>query len=731
MSYRSLDARPTAVSAAVATALFCIANAALAQEPAGNASTLPEVNVTAATDQTATGPVNGFVAKKTLTGSKTETPLLETPQSVSVVTRDEMNTRGAQNLIDALAYTPGVGAPYPDPNGDWQYIRGFFASQYLDGLRVVYSGGGGAVTMRTETWGLERVEVLRGPASVLYGTNAPGGIANSVSKRPTAEPIRELQVQYGSFDRKQAAFDIGGAIDEDGKLSYRLNGLIRDAGTSVDGVKNNRRYFAPAITWRPSGDTSFTLLAHYLSEDLSPRNFIPSKGTLFVNPLGQIARDRNLGEPDYNIYTREQHAVGYAFEHRFNEALTLRQNFRFTDVNAYSRAISPTSFANLQADNRTVLRSASQAWRQSQTTNVDTHLEAKFDTGPVKHTSLVGFDYSQYEEDTRSASATARPIDIFNPVYGTLPTSAYTFAAPTLQKQERPGVYLQDQAALGNWRFTLAGRYEQARTSTRNQSTLATTARLEDSAFTKRLAALYLFENGVAPYVSYSESFEPISGTDFFGKPFIPTKGVLYETGVRYQPKAYNALFSAAVYQQKQKNNTMTDPDPTHVCAGGTQCSVQTGELRTQGIELEAKLTLENGVNLTAAYAYTAGKYLKASAPAQDKAPTSLAPHTASVWADYEVKNGPLNGLGFGAGARYTGKMWLDAGNTQKIASFTLVDAMLRYDLAKLDPKLKGARLAFNIQNLFDKVYYPGICSTNYCLYGEGRTATATLSYGW
>jgi len=728
MSYRSFRARPTAISAAVATALFCNANAASAQEATAS---LPEINVTASTDQSATGPVSGFVAKKTLTGSKTETPLLETPQSVSVVTRDEMNTRGAQNLVEALAYTPGVGAPYPDPNGDWQYIRGFFSSQYLDGLRVVYSGGGGAVTMRTETWGLERVEVLRGPASVLYGQNAPGGIVNSVSKRPTAEPIREIQLQTGSFDRKQATFDIGGALDDDGKLSFRLNGLFRDAGSSVDGVKNNRRYLAPAITWRPSADTSFTLLAHYLNEDLSPRNFMPAVGTLLANPLGQIARNRNLGEPDYNVYTREQHAVGYAFEHRFNDNLTLRQNFRFTDVNAYSRAISPTNFANLQADNRTVLRSATQAWRQSQTTNVDTHLEAKFDTGPFKHTSLLGFDYSQYEESTRSASATASSIDIFNPVYGSRPTSAWTFAAPTLQKQERPGVYLQDQAALGNWRFTLAGRYEQVRTSTSNQQTLATTAKLEDSAFTKRLAALYLFDNGFAPYLSYSESFEPISGTDFFGKPFIPTKGVLYEAGLRYQPKAFNALFSAALYQQKQKNNTVTDPDPTHVCAGGTLCSVQTGELRTRGVELEAKLTLDSGVNLTAAYAYTAGKYTKANAPAQDKAPTSLAPHTASLWADYELKNGPLNGLGFGAGARYTGWMWLDAGNTQKIPAYTLIDAMLRYDLAKMDPKLKGAKLSLNIQNLFDKVYYPGICSSTYCLYGEARTVTATLGYAW
>jgi iron complex outermembrane receptor protein len=699
-----------------------------AQSPTGDSS-LPEIQVTGSSDQTATGPVSGYVAKKTLAGSKTETPLLETPQSVSIVTRDEMDARGVQNLVQALAYTPGVGAPYPDPNGDWAYIRGYFSSQYLDGLRVVYSGGGGAVTMRTETWGLERVEVLRGPASVLYGQNAPGGISNAVSKRPTAEPIRAIELQTGSFHRKQAAFDLGGAIDEDGKLSFRVNGLIRDAGTGVDGIKNNRRYIAPALTWKISSDTSFTLLAHYLNEELSPRNFIPSVGTLLPNPLGQIARNRNLGEPDYNIYTREQHAVGYAFEHRFNDALTLRQNFRFADINAYSRAISPTGFANLQADNRTVLRSASQAWRQSQTTNVDTHLEARFGTGPLKHTMLTGFDYSQYDEDTRSQSASARSIDIYNPVYGSGPTSAWVNQTPTLQKQERPGVYVQDQIALDQWRFTLAGRYEQARTSTRNQQSGATTASLDDTAFTKRLAALYLFDNGLAPYLSYSESFEPVSGTDFFGSAFRPTRGILYEAGLRYQPASYNAMLSGALYRQKQKNITMTDADPAHVCAGNTLCSVQAGELTTQGVELEAKTTLKNGVNLTASYTYTDAEYTNSDPATKGKKATSVAPHAASLWADYTLQNGPLAGLGMGAGARYTGMMWADSANTQKIPSYVLIDAMLRFDLAKISPSLKGMRFAFNVQNLLNKVYFPGICSKTYCQYGEGRTMTATLGY--
>ncbi|KAF1042946.1 MAG: Ferrichrome outer membrane transporter/phage receptor [Herbaspirillum frisingense] len=245
----------------------------------------------------------------------------------------------------------------------------------------------------------------------------------------------------------------------------------------------------------------------------------------------------------------------------------------------------------------------------------------------------------------------------------------------------------------------------------------------------KRVAALYLFDSGFAPYLSHAESFEPVSGTDFFGSQFRPTRGKLYEAGLRYQPPGYNAMLSATVFRQKQKNTTMTDSDPTHVCAGNTLCSVQSGEVKTDGVELEAKTTLQNGLNLTAAYTYTDAINSNADAAYKGKTPTSVAPHTASLWADYTLQQGALAGLGMGAGAHYTGRMWADAANTQTIPSFVLVDAMLRYDLSKLGPSFKGMRFAFNVQNLFDKVYYPGICAKTYCLYGEGRTMTATLGY--
>jgi iron complex outermembrane receptor protein len=718
-------------------------HAALAQQPietinnipaqapsAQDAAILPEVRVTGA-GESATGPVFGYRATRSATATKTDTPIIETPQSLSVVTRDEMDARGAQSVVEAAAYTTGVGNPYPDPHGDWLYIRGFFSTQYLDGMRIPYAGGGGAGTLRTEPWGLERIEVLRGPASVLYGQNAPGGLANSVSKRPTATPQHEVQLQAGSFSRVQGAFDFSGPISEDGKFLYRLNGLVRDADAAVDYVRNDRRFIAPSLTWQPSADTSLTLLTHFLDEDLTPRNFLPATGTLLPNPNGKIPHNRYVGEPGFDKYARSQHAIGYAFEHRFNDMFTLRQNFRYAEVDVFSRSMSG-GFSNVQPNLRTLNRTASQAWRDSESTSLDTHLQANFITGALKHAVLTGIDYTKYDESTRTQSAAGTPIDVFNPVYGAPFSGIWANGTPTLQEQERPGLYMQDQISFDRWRFTIGGRYERVDTSTRNQQTNAVTATLKDSEFTGRFGTVYLFDSGFAPYYSYSESFEPVSGTDFFGVPFKPTMGVLHEVGLRYQPPGTNALLSAAVYDQRQQNRTMTDTDPTHTCNGGGfgSCSVQTGELTTRGVELEGKFSLKNGLNLTASYAYTDAELTKSSIN-QGKAATQLAPHMASVWADYRLREGPLAGLNIGGGVRYTGYSWADGANTVKLPDYSLVDAMLRYDLGQVDPKWKGARLALNIRNLFDKEYFPGICSTTYCQYGEGRSANLTLSYQW
>lgn len=446
-----------------------MAQSAWAQTGKVSEAELPTVIVTGE-KQTAVGPVKGFVATQTGTSTKTSTPIIETPQSLSVVTRDEMDARSVQSVVDAASYTAGVGTPYPDPHGDWLYVRGYFSTQYLDGMRVPYAGGGAPVLCVPRPWGLERLEVLRGPSSVLYGQNAPGGLANAISKRPTTAPQNEVQLQLGSFSRVQGAFDFSGPLSEDGKFLYRLNGLVRDADAEVDHVRNDRRFIAPSFTWKPSSDTSLTLLTHYLNENLTPRNWLPATGSLLFNPNGKIPHNQYLGEPGFDKYDRNQSAVGYAFEHRFNDALTVRQNFRYAEVDVFSRSMS-AGFNDVQPNLRTVSRIVSQAWRDSESTSLDTNLQANFVTGAFKHTVLTGIDYTKYTEDTRSQNALGTPIDVFSPVYGAPFSGAWVNAAPTLQKQERPGFYLQDQIALDRWRFTLGGRYERVNTSTRNPQT--------------------------------------------------------------------------------------------------------------------------------------------------------------------------------------------------------------------------------------------------------------------
>ncbi|MBB3228083.1 iron complex outermembrane receptor protein [Luteibacter sp. Sphag1AF] len=722
----ALCARAFCVSALLVSPTLFAAEDISDEEKKKAATALDAVKVSGVTEY-------GFVARQTGVGSKTDTPLIETPQSVSIVTREELDVRNVQTLVQAAAYSPGVQSPYPDPNGSWLYFRGFFSSQYLDGLRIPYSSGGGAATMQTEIWGIERVEMLRGPASVMYGQNAPGGISNVVSKRPTLDRVHNVQLQAGSYGKVQGAFDVGGRIDDAGVYRYRIDGLVRDAGTRFDHGRNDRRFIAPSISWNPSDQTSLTLLTQYLKEDLTPRNWLPGEGTLLPNPNGKVSVHRYTGDPAFNQYTREQTAVGYALDHRFTDWLSLKQNFRYTDVHVHTRSVAPGFNGFSGTSKRLMSRTASEAWREGEATALDTHLEADFATGPLDHLLIGGVDYSYYSESAASRSGTATPIDVFTPVYGAALPSTWTIGTPTRQTQRRTGSYLQDQISYDRWRLTLAGRYEDVSTQTINRATGLTTAKLNDHAFTTRAGLLYLADNGLAPYVSYSESFEPLSGVDFYGAPFQATKGKQNEIGVRYQPVGSNLLLSAALFDLRQVNNLMTDYDPTHTCNGGgpLSCSVQSGEYRSRGVELEAKYSVNDALNLTAAYTRNNSSYTKANLDVQGKEPTGLSPNAASVWANYTVQAGPLAGLGFGGGARYTGWMWMDSANTRKIPGYTLMDALLRYDMGQRVPALHGMRIALNVTNVLNKETFPGICSVSYCLYGEGRTVNATLDYRW
>lgn len=734
---RVFDCRRTEVRRAVVM-LFALAGSAHAQEqaaPAGQpvAGQLPEVTVRATGSETGTGPVGGYVARRSVTATKTDTPLSETPQSISVITREQIEDRGVQNVSEAFAYSAGVvGDNVVESRYDKPVIRGFPARQYLDGLYINYYTSG-YLMPRVDTYGLERVELLRGPSSVLYGANAPGGLVNLVSKRPTAETLREVNLQYGSHNRKQASFDLSGAVDSNQTVLYRLTGLFRKSDTQTEHAKDDRIFIAPALTFRPSADTTFTLLTHYQRDRQGTAiNFLPREGTVIPTVNGRrIPVGFFTGEPGFNTFDREEYAIGYAFEHRFNDTFRVRQNVRYMHSDLTYTGVYAVGWNS--AAQQQLRRGSLDAGGKLDTIGVDTQLQADFSTGPVRHKVLVGVDYQHGKFDDKQGFGTVGTpplglIDPWNPVYGARinPIASYTNAEQT---QRQLGVYFQDQMKLTErLTFVAGGRKDWASsdtTSTRivtatNARTVTTTP-IDQDDFTYRLGLLYQAPYGITPYVSYSTSFQPQAGTDRQGSPFKPTTGKQTELGVKFQPPGSNSFITAAVYDLRQQD--VLTPDPGR--PAGTNFQVQTGEVRSRGFELEGTMDFQNGFKAIGSYTLMNMETTRSNGPDLGKTPTNRPRHTAGLWVDYTMRGGLLRGLGMGAGARYIGSTWGDAANTFKVSSVWLADAAIHYTLDQ------HWRFALTATNLLDKEYVGQCGSATTCYYGYRRNILATATYRW
>jgi len=674
------------------------------------------------------GPVNGYVARRSDTATKTDTPLIETPQSVTVVTSQQMQDQGAQSVGQALRYTASVLAETRLSAGryDSAFIRGFGGSggnagfiNFLDGLK--YQRGVNFLVPAYEPWGLERIEVLRGPASVVFGQVKPGGIVNLVSKRPKEEAHGEIQLQTGSFQRAQMAFDFGGPVDPEKTWLYRVVGLGRAADTQVDFTREERIFIAPSVTYRPSGATTFTLMASFQRDpETGFYGFIPAVGTVLPSRAGRIRSDFFPGEPSYEGYSRNQANLGYAFEHRFNDVFSFRQNVRVSDLESRMKTVA---VAGIAADQRTLTRRVTASNEKARTAGIDNTLQADFRTGPLTHKLLFGVDaYWMNGTAFTGAGGTVQTLDFTNPIYGRRP-----FAVPaipgTKQTISQYGIYLQDQIKLDRLSLVVGGRFDRAETRTR-ALTNGTLTKQDDTARTGRVALMYNFDNGFAPYASYSTSFEPLTGTAFGGAPFKPTEGEQYEIGFKYDLPGANAFIQAAAYDLTQTNVATADQlNP------GFQ--TQTGEVRARGIEVEARATLFDSLDLIAAYAYTDAEVTKSNGVDFGKRPAVVPRHMASLWAHYTFQTGTFAGLGLGAGVRYVGKGAGDPGNTFFTPDYTLVDAAISYEFGKVNPALKAWKLQVNAQNLFDKEYISGCYGAVQCSFGLRRTVLATLSYRW
>ncbi|EON5732120.1 ferrichrome porin FhuA [Escherichia coli] len=709
------------------------------------------ITVTAAPapQESAWGPAATIAARQSATGTKTDTPIQKVPQSISVVTAEEMALHQPKSVKEALSYTPGVAVGTRGASNTYDYliIRGFAAdgqsqNNYLNGLKMQGNFYNDAVI---DPYMLERAEIMRGPVSVLYGKSSPGGLLNMVSKRPTTEPLKEIQFKAGTDSLFQTGFDFSDALDDDGVYSYRLTGIARSANAQQKGAEEQRYAIAPSFTWRPDDKTNFTFLSYFQNEpETGYYGWLPKEGTVEPLPNGKrLPTDFNEGAKN-NTYSRNEKMVGYSFDHEFNDTFTVRQNLRFAQnkvsqksVYGYGMCSDPLYTKDDDALKASPCLSIPQSeWNHTLTRqyvidneklenfSVDTQLQSKFATGSVEHTLLTGVDFMRMRNDIDSwfgYAGSVAPSDIYN-----LDRSDFDFGAHpdpsgpyrVLLKQKQTGLYVQDQAQWDKVLVTLGGRYDWAEQSSFNRD-YGNKSDRDDKQFTWRGGVNYLFDNGVTPYFSYSESFEPASLTDANGDLFAPSKGKQYEVGVKYVPEDRPIVLTGALYQLTKTNNLMADPNNPNF-------SIEGGEIRARGVELEAKAALSASVNVVGSYTYTDAEYTT-DTTYKGNTPAQVPKHMASLWADYTFFDGPLSGLTLGTGGRYTGSSYGDPANSFKVGSYTVVDALVRYDLARVG--MAGSNVALHVNNLFDREYVASCFNTYGCFWGAERQVVATATF--
>ena len=701
--------------------------------PADDALEMSPTTINGANLESAWGPVQGYVATRTGTATKTDTPILEVPQTINVITADQIQAQGAQNLTQALRYTPGLGVNgYTDRNSIADEItsRGFAPTPlYLDGAYLPYAGSlGGAPQIDPYT--LERVEVLKGPSSVLYGQNQPGGLVNMVSKRPTTEQRSQVRFGLGSYHRVNGAFDTSGPLDEQKAFSYRVIGVAKKGNEQVDHTHSERMLLAPSLTWAPTEDTALTLLAQAQRDDgLEDYQSLPRIGSLVRGPSGQrIDRDFFSGDSRYNDYKRDQYILGYDFSHRFDEDLQFRSTARYTDVDDRYRGFYLRSFVT-DADGVTDYTRANRTkvdWRQHNSAyTLDNNLEYRFNTGALQHTTLAGVDYRHFNRKYDGYNAyNAEPVNLYgknNTDTGNVRPELTTKWDNTVRQT---GLYLQDQIKLDKWIFTIGGRQDWAEVENKDLLARSITEQ-RDNKFTGRIGLTYVTDFGLAPYVSYSESFLPTVGTaapERGGNAFKPTEGEQYEVGVKYQPFD-KTLLTAAVFQIKQKNVLTGDVDYP-------QYESQSGEVRSRGVELELKSSIEQ-FDVLAAATYIDSFYTRETYGNEDNRSEAQAPVSATAWVDYHFSQATVDGLTWGVGARYTGRKPGDAANSFHTPAYVVYDTTLGYDFSRFSPSMAGLQARLNVQNLFDREY---VSDCNYafgCYYGQERVASLEMSYDW
>ncbi|WP_273838489.1 TonB-dependent siderophore receptor [Providencia rettgeri] len=684
-----------------------------------NAKPKTDVLVVTAAENQDQEPI-GYASKTQSTATKSSATLLETPQFVSVIKREQMDTLPSESISQALRYSAGVTSEKFGAFGggiDFSKIRGFDADYYLDGLRVI--GNSGIWGPQVDSWTLNSIEAVHGPSSALYGQGGAGGVINMQSRRPSANESHQIQFQKGNFDNNAVKFDTTGAMNDDETLLYRMNGLALSTDSQVNSSKQSRYLLAPSITWQPNEKLNWTVLSQYQHDPhIGHYNTLPAQAIgLLPNPNGKLDFTQNYSDPKHEKSTRTQWSVTSLVDYQVSSSVTLKQNMRYSDVDTHIKRDFTRGFL---AGDRLLTAVYQDSPSKSKTFVADNQLVYKVKTGDIRHELLTGFDFQTGKLDKDwwgSQTVNFDPwVKPHHPEFKPYPVSRTS----TTQRFDRYGVYLQDQLSWQQWDLILSGRYDWSYLDTDNNLS-HTTQKNDTSAWSQRVGLTYAFENGFSPWISFSDSFDPVLGTDADGKSFIPTESKQAEMGLKYQSD--NLMASVAAYELEQKNVTTHNPlNPDYYN--------QTGKIRSRGVDFESRMALTPSVNVMVNYAFTDNKVTESQdLSVLNKHPVQVPKHSGSAWVDYRFHTPYLDGALVGVGVRYLGETWGDNTNTFKVPAVWLGDISARYQMDALVPELTGMELGLTVSNITNKSYVASCTSSTYCSIGTNRTLLATLNY--
>lgn len=685
---------------------------------------LPKVVVSG--DKTSHEPARLYFSPINSTATKTATSNLTIAQSISTITRSQLDDQNPQTVKDALNYTAGVlSVSDATQRYDSVFLRGFGGfgtatriADFWDGLKL--PRGQAFALPAIDPYLLDHIDVLKGPSAVLYGQTSPGGLINQSSRAPSHETRHQVFITGGQHDRLDSGFNTQGAIDEAEQWQYNITGVSRRANTRYANVDEERNAANISLRWTPDHNTFLQLNGFYQKDPKGGYfNSIYPQSMASPQYRGVLDEDLNVGDPSFDHYQRQQYALGYQFEHHVNHQISISSKARYSDIDL--------DFKNLQmaaavTDEGLLPRQAAHSIESVDGFVTDNRIQIDFNTDAIQHRLITGIDFQHSNSYWDYRFGPAPALDLNNPQYGIKAPSLSTII-DNRQTLQQTGLYIQDQATLDHLHATFGIRRDWTQQRTHHALT-STKQKQSSTATTYRAGLLYQFDNGLAPYTSYATSFEPTVGADITGSSFKPSKATQWEAGVKFSPDEIPAIITLSAFHIRQKNVLTPDTTPGF--------NVQQGEVRSQGIELEARGQLNEQLSIIAAFTALDTEVTESTVKSNiGKRPQAVPDHYGSTWLNYRINQGVLSGLTVGSGLRFVGSRFSDDDNTIKTDHYTLIDLAVRYNLAQLMPSLAGAEWTLNVNNLFDKTYYASCSSNFYCQYGEPAKVTTGLKYTW